>query len=118
MAQVLTDMNEAGGFLMAVITDRHGFPIAAATQSDQDPETPSAVVALVQKTAQQVEGQLGLAPTDEVSLSDAAGRRLLCRPIHIKEHQLILAVLIPTRQQAYRRLTNHAVSQIKRQWRL
>lgn len=118
LARVLAEMNEKGGFPIAVITDRHGFPIAASAASGQDPDTQSAVVALVQKTAAQASNQLGLAQTDEVSLHDTDGRRLVCRPFQANGYDLILAILVPDKNQSYRRLTNQAVTIIRRQWKL
>ncbi|MCQ3980323.1 MAG: hypothetical protein DPW09_43480, partial [Anaerolineae bacterium] len=93
LARLLAEMNKAGEFPIAVLTDRHGFPIASAAAPGQDPETQSAVVALVQKTAAQVRDQLGMAQTDEISLYDTNGQRLVCRPISVNGHDLILAVL-------------------------
>ena len=118
LAKVLAEMNEKGSFPIAVITDRHGFPIASAAGPGEDPDIQSAVVALVQKTATQASTQLGMAQTDEISLYDTEGRRLVCRPFSINGHSMILAVLIPDRNQSYRRLTNQAVSAIQRQWKL
>lgn len=118
LAQILADMNEQGGFPIAVITDRHGFPIASAAAPGQDPDTQSAVVALVQKTATQVRNQLGMSQTDEISLFDTEGRRLVCRPFSANGHEMILAVLVTDKNQSYRRLTNTAVNAIRRQWKL
>jgi len=118
LAQLLAEMNEKGGFPIAVLTDHHGFPIASAAAPGEDTDTQSAVVALVQKTASQVRSQLGMSQTDEISLYDTEGRRLVCRPFTTNGHDLILAVLVPNRNQTYRRLTNTAVNAIKRQWKL
>lgn len=119
LAKLLSEMNEAGGFPIAVLTDRHGFPIASSVAGPgQDPDTKSAVVALVQKTATQVRNQLGMAETDEISLFDTEGRRLVCRPFSVNGHDLILAILVPDKNQSYRRLTNTTVNAIRRQWRL
>jgi predicted regulator of Ras-like GTPase activity (Roadblock/LC7/MglB family) len=118
LARLLADMNEQGKFPIAVLTDRHGFPIASAAQPGQNPDTQSAVVALVQKTATQVRDQLGMAQTDEISLYDTQGQRLVCRPISINGHDLILAVLVPDKNSSYRRLTNQAINAIRRAWKL
>ncbi len=118
LAQLLGHMNKQGGFPIAVITDRHGFPLASAAAPGQDADIQSAVVALIQKTAAQARDQLGMAQTDEISLFDTAGRRLVCRPFTVNNQNLILAVLVPDRRQTYRRLTNKTVSAIKRQWKL
>ena len=118
LARLLAGMNEQGGFPIAVVTDRHGFPLASAAANGQDPDTQSAVVALIQKTAAQAQDQLGMAQTDEISLYDTAGRRLVCRPFSVNEHHMILAVLVPDRHKSYRRLTNKTLNAIKRQWKL
>jgi predicted regulator of Ras-like GTPase activity (Roadblock/LC7/MglB family) len=118
LAKLLAEMNEQGGFPIAVLTDRHGFPIASAAGPGQDPDTQSAVVALVQKTATQVRDQLGMAQTDEISLYDTKGQRLVCRPISVNSHDMILAVLVPDKEKSYRRLTNQTISAIRRLWKL
>ncbi len=105
------------GFPIAILTDKHGFPIASAATEGQDPDTQSAVVALVQKTAVQVQTQLGMAQTDEISLYDANGKRLVCRPFNANGYEMILAVLVPEKQQSYRRLTNIAITAIRNSWR-
>jgi len=118
LSQLLATMNEKGRFPISVLTDRQGFPIASAASSGQDPDTQSAVVALVQKTASQASNQLGMSATDEISLYDTEGRRLVCRPFNANGHDMILAVLIPKRNQSYRRLTNQTVNAIRKSWRL
>jgi len=118
LSQLLATMNEQGKFSISVLTDKHGFPIASAAQPGQDPYTKSAVVALVQKTALQASSQLGMAQTDEISMYDTEGRRLVCRPFSANGHDMILAVLVPTKHQTYRRLTNQAVSAICKSWKL
>lgn len=118
LAGLLVTMNEQGGFLIAVLTDRHGFPIASSAMPGQNPDTQSAVVAMVQKTATQVRDQLGMAQTDEISLHDTTGQRLICRPLTINGHEMILAVLIPPAVKSYRRLTNQTIGAIRRLWKL
>jgi len=118
LSRLLAEMNAAGGFPISILTDRHGFPIASAAAPGQDADRQSAVVALVQKTAIQVQEQLGMAQTDEISVYDANGQRLVCRPFKANEHDLILAVLVSDRNQSYRRLTTKAVQTIRRLWRL
>ena len=118
IAEILASMNEEGAFLISVLTDLAGFPIAWAAVSEQDPDMQSAVVALIQKTARQVRDQLGMAQMDEISVFDAKGQRLVCRPFNANGHELILAVLIPQRDQTYRRLTNRSVRAIQIGWKL
>ncbi|MBP7998210.1 MAG: hypothetical protein KA314_02330 [Chloroflexi bacterium] len=118
LADLLTEMNTTGQFLLSLLADKHGFLIAAATAPGETAEYQSAVVALVQKTAIQVHQQLGLAPTDEITLNDAKGQRLICRPFSANGYEMILAVLVPGREQSYRRLTNKAIGEIKQVWKL
>ncbi len=118
LGEILERMNEEGDFSISVLTDRHGFPLASATRSGEDPDTQSAVVALIQKTATQASSQLGIGQTDEITLFDAAGHRLVCRPFDANGHQLILAVRIDDRHKPYRRLTNQAIRKICKAWRL
>lgn len=118
LSKILADMNQEGGYLISVLTDREGFPIASAAVEDQDPEMQAAVVALIQKTANQAQSQLGMSSTDEITIYDKQGKRLVCRPMNIKGREMILAVLIPNRNQSYRRLTNQAVAEICKCWRI
>ena len=118
LSEILQEMNEAGGFSIAVLTDRHGFPLASAAGQGNDAETQSAVVALIQKTASQATSQMGIGQTDEITLFDNEGNRLVCRPFDVNGHQLILAVRIDDRHKAYRRLTNQAIRKISQAWRL
>lgn len=118
LSEVLQEMNQEGNFSISVLTDRQGFPLAAASKEGEDPEMQSAVVALIQKTARQTENQLGMSETDEISLFDTQGNRLVCRPFSVNGRYLILAVQMPDRNQPYRRLTNKAIREIQRAWKL
>lgn len=118
ISELLQIINNAGGFPITILTDRHGFPIASAAAPSQDPEKQAAVVALVQKTASQVTDQLGMAQTDEISIFDKEGQKLVCRPFDANGHNLILAVVVPNKDQSYRRLTNKAVRDIRQMWKL
>ena len=111
---LLTEMKEAQGFPISVLTDAQGLTVAWAAEKGMDPDRQSAVVAFAQKTAIQVGKQLGMAEADEVSFYDTSGQRLVCRPFSVDGHALILAVIVPDRAQSYRRATNHAVSEISR----
>lgn len=118
LANILAAMNREGSFPIAVITDMEGFPMAWAASTNQDPDLQSAVVALIQKTAVQVREQLGMAQTDEISVFDRQGQRLVCRPFEVNQHHLILAVLVTDKAQSYRKLTNAAIRAIQKAWKL
>jgi len=118
LSQVLDTMTSEGGFLISLLTDKEGFPIASSTAADIDPERQAAVVALIQKTAVEARNQLGFGQMDEFSLFDTNGQRLVCRPFHINGEDLILAVVIVQKHQPYRRLTNQTISSIRQNWEL
>lgn len=117
LVQLLTAMNEQGGFPISVITDRDGFPIASVCNNNQDADRQSAVVALVQRTAQQIKDRMGMAATDEFSLYDTEGKRLVCRPFVAIGHEMILAVVVPDKDRPYRRLTTRTVNAIRHLWK-
>ncbi|KAA3643512.1 MAG: hypothetical protein DWQ07_23680 [Chloroflexi bacterium] len=118
LAEILNTMNEKGDFPVSVLTDRDGFPIASAAMADQDSTKQAAVVALLQKTAAQVRNQLGFGQTDEITMFDMEGRKLVCRLFNANGHELVLAVMVADKRQTYRRLTNIAVNNIKQAWSL
>ena len=112
--ELLVQMNRDGDFPVSVLADAQGLPIAWAATEEADPERQSAVVAMVQKAAQQAGKQLGMDATDEISFSDCNGHGVVCRIFEADSHRLILAVVLPDRDHSYRRVTNHAVSEICR----
>ncbi|MEW5867698.1 MAG: hypothetical protein AB1894_00355 [Chloroflexota bacterium] len=116
LRKLLADMNQTGGFIISVLTDRQGLPIAFAAAPGSDPERQSAVVALVQKTAAQASTHLGIT-TDEISLNAVDGQRLVCRPFEINGNTLILAVMVAERSHSYRRLTNQTIRRIAEVWK-
>ena len=115
---LLANMNIQEDFPISILTDAQGLTIAWAASEGIDPERQSAVVAFVQKTAVQVSRQLGMASTDEISLFDANGQKLVCRPFTIDNDTMILAVMVADRNNSYRRVTNHAIHEIRRIWKI
>ncbi len=115
---LLTNLSEKGDFPVAILTDRHGLLIAFAATVGQDTQTQAAVVALIENTATQVQNLLNMAQADEISLNDQNGQRLICRPFNINDQVMILAILVPNKEQSYRRLTNQTINNIQRQWKL
>jgi predicted regulator of Ras-like GTPase activity (Roadblock/LC7/MglB family) len=114
LAGILHNLNSLGGFSISVLTDRDGLLLASACSPDWDSEKQAAVVAVIQRAAQQTEGvEMGRA--DEVTVRDSQGRRLVCRPFAVMDRVLILGVLAENGR-AYRRATNDAVREIRRTW--
>lgn len=114
--QLMMRLNEEGGFLISVLTDHNGLPLAFASTAGTDPDMQSAVVAQVKKIANQIGRQLGMDGAEEVVLYDASGQRLICRLFDINEQDLILTVTSPDKEQSYRRVTNSAIAEIRRIW--
>jgi predicted regulator of Ras-like GTPase activity (Roadblock/LC7/MglB family) len=116
--QILAQMNQDGGYSISTLTDENGLVIAFATDQEMDPERHSAVVSFMQSASARASHQVGLGETDEIALSDRDARRLVCRPFVIDDYHLILSVFVTQRDQAYRRISNHAISRVKKLWRI
>ncbi len=116
--QILVQMNRDGGYSISTLTDENGLVIAFATDQEMDPERHSAVVSFMQNASTKASRQVGLGETDEIALSDHDARRLICRPFIIDDYRLILSVFVTEKDQAYRRISNHAISEIRRLWRV
>lgn len=116
LTQILTELNLEGNFPMAVLADRDGFPIASVAGANQNPEKQSALVAMVQRAVTQAQSQLGMAETDEFSLFDAQGTRLVCRPFVAGGQTMVLAIIVPDKNLPYRRLTTRALRAIQQLW--
>ena len=117
LSTILADMNAQGGFLISVLTDLEGLPLASAkTVEGENPEMQAAVVALIQKSALQTH-KVNMDETDEVTVFDRQGRRLVCRPFQVGERYLVLAVMVP-RDRSYRRLTQQAIAAVRQAWKV
>lgn len=116
LTKIVEDMNQTGNFLVSVVTDLNGLPIVFAAREGFDPDRQSATVALVKKIINQNEKRMGMAQAEEISIVDTDGHLLICRSFTANQHDLILAVLMASRQQSYRRITAHAISEISRVW--
>jgi predicted regulator of Ras-like GTPase activity (Roadblock/LC7/MglB family) len=113
---LISAMNAEAGFPITVLTDKQGLVLAASSQAGMNAARQSAVVAKIRGAADLVARQLDMGEMDEISLFDEDGQRLVCRPIAMRGEDLILAVMVPNRGQAYRRSTNKAITAIRRRW--
>lgn len=117
LSSILADMNRQGNFPISVLTDLQGLPLASATSVEgESAEMQAAVVALIQKTALQTT-KVNMGETDEVTVFDRQGRRLVCRPFQVDDRALVLAVMVP-RDRSYRRLTGQAIHAIRHVWKI
>ena len=114
LMDVLRSMNAAGGFLVTVLTDGDGLVLGSAPSPGWDADKQAAVVALIQRAAQQAQ-MVSLGATDEFSIRDVHGRRLICRTFEVDGQSLLLSILTDEGK-AYRRLTNAAVRCIQKVW--
>jgi hypothetical protein len=113
IAKILAETNEKGKFLASVVTDREGFTIASASTGGQNPEIQGALVGLIQRMTSQASDQLGILPTAEFTLFDTAGNRFVCRPFFAKGIEMVLAFLIPGKDQSYRRIMSQTIDGIQ-----
>lgn len=116
LTKLLEDMNQAGDFLVSMVTDINGFPVVYATREGIDTERLSATISMVKKTISQNEKRLGISATSEISIVDSDGLLLICRSFTARSHELTLAVLMANRQQSYRRITSHTMNEVSRVW--
>jgi predicted regulator of Ras-like GTPase activity (Roadblock/LC7/MglB family) len=116
LIRVLQRLNQDGNFFTSILTDSQGLSIASAHAQGLDPEKQAAIVAVVQKSANQAGKQLGMPVTDEIALQTTDGQRLISRAFQAGKYDLILSITVPPHQKSYRRLTNRAISDIRRIW--
>lgn len=114
LMDVLMSLNTTGGFLVTVLTDAEGLVLASAPSPGWDADKQAAVVALIQRTARQVQ-IVSLGAVDEISIRDVNGRRLICRPFELDGNVLLLSILAEEGK-PYRRLTNAALRGVRRVW--
>jgi predicted regulator of Ras-like GTPase activity (Roadblock/LC7/MglB family) len=114
LMNVLLSMNATGGFLVTVLTDAEGLVLASAPSPGWDADKQAAVVALIQRAARQSQ-IVSLGMTDEISIRDVNGRRLICRPFEVDGRVLLLSILADEGK-PYRRLTNAAMRGVRRVW--
>jgi predicted regulator of Ras-like GTPase activity (Roadblock/LC7/MglB family) len=111
---LLNDLNLQGGYSVTVLTDENGLPIASSSGNEDGVEMQAAVVSKVEKIISQVKPQLGMAATDEISLNDVNGKKLVCRTFTTNGCEFTLAILMGSRDKSYRRLTNKTIVRIQR----
>ena len=118
LTTILKDLNNQGGFTIAVITDQDGLPIACSDVDQQVSEAQSAVVAQIQNVVLRALGHLSMSAPEEIVLNDIDGRKLVCRQFFCGDAEIVyLAVLVPNRTKTYRKLMNQAIHSIQKVWK-
>lgn len=116
LTDIMQSLNDRGNFVISVLTDETGLLLASSDQNPDTSEMQSAVGAQVQGLVQRVVGHLSMAEPEEIALNDVQGKRLVCRPFQVRDATVILAVLIPTKGQTYRKVMNQAIRAIRQTW--
>ncbi len=114
LKRILAEMNQAGSFSQAVLTDGQGLPLARDPENGRQVGEQAAVAALIQQAIDR-SGFAQPHDQDEFSLRLREGVRLVCRTFRVEEDWLLLVVRVP-KGQAYRRNTNHAIRRIRQSW--
>jgi predicted regulator of Ras-like GTPase activity (Roadblock/LC7/MglB family) len=109
--EILQEMNSEGGFEWSVLATSEGLPVACVPD-DSDSELAGAMVALLQKVGQDTQGNLGMAPVDEVTIRTEDRTHLVCRRIGAGDDCLSLCAVVPANCR-YRRATNKAIKRIR-----
>ena len=119
LLNLLKELAIQGGFTLAVLTDQNGLPIASSDSDQEISETQAAVVAQIQSVILRAVRHLSMSSPDEVVLSDADGRKLVCREFAAGDRTVFyLAILIPNRKLAYRKLMNRAIRSMQATWKI
>jgi predicted regulator of Ras-like GTPase activity (Roadblock/LC7/MglB family) len=118
ISSILAEINEKGNFISSLITDREGFPIAAVSHANTNQEVLAAVIGLFQRATTQASEQLGVSISSEFTLHFDNGNLLICHPFTSKGVDMILALLLLSKKQAYRRLMNQTISAVQKTFEL
>jgi predicted regulator of Ras-like GTPase activity (Roadblock/LC7/MglB family) len=112
LEEILSEMNQEGGFTRSVLATEDGFSIASAPYN-LDHELASAMIALLRNVSVETQDNLGLDPVDEITIRTTDHSYLVCRNISTGDEWLSLCALVPPGK-AYRRATNRAVRRIRK----
>jgi predicted regulator of Ras-like GTPase activity (Roadblock/LC7/MglB family) len=116
LQKLLIQANQQGGFEQTLLTDLQGLPIASSTMETDQSENQAAIVSMIQKLTGQINTSLNMSQTEEFVLYDQNGKKLVIRSFEANTTELILSVLIPNNQTAYRRLMSNVIKTIKLSW--
>jgi predicted regulator of Ras-like GTPase activity (Roadblock/LC7/MglB family) len=118
ISSILAETNEKGGFISSLITDHEGFPIAAVSNAETNQEVFAAVIGLFQRATNQASEQLGISISSEFTLYFDNGNLMVCRPFTSKGVEMVLALLLVSKKQAYRRLMTQTIVAVQKTFEL
>lgn len=113
--QILQELVAEGEYEAALLSDSDGLALAVVG-TEESAAMMAAMTALLGDSARQARWQLDLVYVNELSLVSDDRFRLVCRFFETESGQPLALTLIVPPDQAYRRLTNQALSQIKTAW--
>jgi predicted regulator of Ras-like GTPase activity (Roadblock/LC7/MglB family) len=111
LGQIIT----AGSYEAALLSDSDGL-LLATVATDDAAGMMAAMTALLRQSASQAREQLQMAQVDELSLVADDRFRLVCRFFQTDTGQILGLTLVVPPDHSYRRITNSAISRIKRVW--
>jgi predicted regulator of Ras-like GTPase activity (Roadblock/LC7/MglB family) len=118
LVNVLKKMRQEGNFNFCVLIDKDGFQVASSANDHLDLDRKAATIALIQRTIHQVQRHMQMTSPQEVVIFDSSGQRLVCRLFQIQQYPMILACIVPDRNQPYRQIINKAIREIRQNWKL
>jgi predicted regulator of Ras-like GTPase activity (Roadblock/LC7/MglB family) len=116
LKKTLTELNAQGSFIITVLTDNMGLPIASSSDDMDNSEIQAAVVSQVQKLIAQIRGQLEMSDSHEFILNDTKGKRLVCRSFMVDGTEMTLAILSEGANKPYKRIAAKAIRKIQNLW--
>ena len=118
LVDILKKMRQEGNFSFCVLIDKDGFQVASSANDPLDLDRKAATIALIQRTIEQVQRHMQMTSPQEVVIFDSSGQRLVCRLFQIQQYPMILACIVPDRNQSYRKIMNKAIREIHQNWKL
>lgn len=112
LRKLLEEMQRQGEFRVSVLTSSDGLPIVTVP-AHYESDLASAMVALLQRVSNEVQGQIGMAEVDEVIIRDQEATRLVCRRFVVDGNELILVAIVPAGR-SYRRVMNQIIRRVKK----
>ena len=104
---VLNTLLAQGHFSSAVVASNEGLPLATAGKADTT--LIAAVAAAIKRLAERAQQSPA-----EITSRSVGGERIIIRYFSVGEELLLLSITLPPGRHPYRRLTNHAIRDIKK----
>jgi predicted regulator of Ras-like GTPase activity (Roadblock/LC7/MglB family) len=114
---ILAQLSQESQLAQCILTDDTGLMVASSGVNGEESETYAAAVSMLQAFMSKAEKQIGMSKMDEFALTDATGKRLICRPFTAFDGStFILVIVLNNRHQPYRRSVRIAIQAIRSAW--